>query len=109
MNPPGSPMLYKWVFDKFILAHKAFAKGLPRFETFALVDNNVSEKATSSLQLKIKFNKRFKVALVAFLAPDLNLVICDLDHFTFKCYIESFDFDIILQQSKFTRPSFRKT
>ena len=33
-NPPDFPILYKWVFDSFILAEELFAKALWSFETY---------------------------------------------------------------------------
>ena len=43
-NPPYSPILCNWVFDKFILADEPFEKALRSFETCVLLSNNLWEK-----------------------------------------------------------------
>ena len=37
---PDCPILCNWVYDNFILADGPFVKGLRRFETCVLVNNN---------------------------------------------------------------------
>ena len=80
-NPPDCPILCKRVFDNFILAGKLFVKALRRFETCALVNNNLCVNIFSSLET---FEKIFKVTSVPLFIPDINLLSCELDNFTLK-------------------------
>ena len=54
-------------------------------------------KLVSLVESLTAFDKSFKVTSVPFFIPDFHLVSCELDNFTFKCYIESFYTDIILK------------
>ena len=89
-NSPACIILDNRVFENFILVDEPFAKALQMFETCVSVNNVLCGKSVSSLEFLIKFDKRFKVTSVPFLFSNFNLLSCELDHFTFKCYIESF-------------------
>ena len=76
-------ILNNWVFKNFILADEPIAKTLRIFETYnVLVNNNLCGKLASSLELLIKFDRRFKVTSVPFLIPDFNFL--DANHFPFR-------------------------
>ena len=89
-------------FENFILTEELFAKTLWNLETYVLVNNNLCGKLFSSLELLTSFDEIFKATLVSFFIPDFNLFSCQLDNVTFKYYIESFFFYIILKENKFT-------
>ena len=76
-----------------------FAKALLRFETCVLVNNNLWGKLFSSLESPTTFDEIFKVTSVPSFVPDLNLLSCEVDSFTFKVlsYI-----NIILKQNEVT-------
>ena len=61
INPVQSDciILGKWVFEKFILADEPFEKALRSLETCVSVNNILSGKLVSSLEVPIKFNERF--------------------------------------------------
>ena len=67
-----------------MLADKLFAKAVQSLKTLDL------ESPTT-------FDEIFIVTLLPFFIPDCNLLSCELDNFTLKCYIESFYIDIILK------------
>ena len=73
-NRPNCGMLDNWVFDNFILADKPFAKALRIFETYLSVKNNLWGKVVSLLELRLKFDERFKGTPFQFLIPDINLL-----------------------------------
>ena len=76
-----------------------FAKALLRFKTCVLVNNNLWGKLFSSLESPTTFDEIFKVTSVPSFVPDLNLLSCEVDSFTFKVlsYI-----NIILKQNEVT-------
>ena len=85
-------MFSVWVFDNF------FWKALSIFETCVLVKNKFSVRLVSSLESSTIFNENLKVTWVPSFIPDLNLLTCELDNFTFKvlnwvilywCYIKA--------------------
>ena len=80
-NPPDCPILCNWVFENFILAEEPFANALPSFETCVLVNNNLRGKLSSSLEPPITFDENFKLTLVPFFVPNINLLISELDNF----------------------------
>ena len=55
-----------------MIADKPFSKALRIFETCVLVNNNSCGKLVSSLELPIKFDKRFKVTSAPFLLQILT-------------------------------------
>ena len=55
-NPPYSPILCNWVFDKFILADEPFEKALRSLETCVLLGNNLWGKLFLVLESPIIFN-----------------------------------------------------
>ena len=75
-NTSDCPILCNWVFDNFMSADKPFPKALQRFETYVLVNNN--------LEPPIIFDQIFKATSVPFFISVFNLLICELDNFTFK-------------------------
>ena len=56
-NPPDYPILWKWVFDKFILANEPLTKALWNFETCVLVNKNLCRKLFSSLESPTSFDE----------------------------------------------------
>ena len=52
-----------------------FAKALRSFETCVSVNNNLCGKLVLSLEFPMKFNERFKFALVPFLSSECNQAI----------------------------------
>ena len=88
--PPHFRVLDNRVFENFILADEPFAKALRIFETCVLVNNNLCKKLVSSLELQIKFDERFEFTSAPFSIADFNLLIRELDNFTFSvlyCFI----------------------
>ena len=83
-NHPDCPILCNSVFDNFILADETFAKTLGSLETCVLVNNNLCGKIYSSLELPITFDERCKVTSAPFFIPNVNLLSCELNNFTFK-------------------------
>ena len=65
-------------------ADKPFPKALQRFETYVLVNNNLCRKLFSLLEPPIIFDQIFKATSVPFFISVFNLLICELDNFTFK-------------------------
>ena len=63
------------VFENYILADEPFAK---------LVNKNFCGKLVSSLKYPIKFDKRFKFTSTLISIQSFNLLMCELDNFTFK-------------------------
>ena len=61
------------IFDTFKLADELFKTTLRSLENCVLVNDNLCKKLYSSLELPVPFDKRFKVASIPFLIPDLNL------------------------------------
>ena len=82
-------------FNNFILADEPFKKALRSFETCVLVNNNLCGKLISSLEPPVTFDESFKVTSARLFIPYFNLLSCELDNFTLKCYFESFYIDII--------------
>ena len=76
-----------------------FAKALLRFETCVLVNNNLWGKLFSSLESVTTFDEIFKVTSVPSFVPDLNLLSCEVDSFTFKVL---FYINIISKQNEVT-------
>ena len=76
--------LDNWVFKNSILADEPFAKALPTFETYVLVNNDLCGKLVLSLEFPIKFDEKFKVNSAPFFIADFNLLSCGLDNFTFN-------------------------
>ena len=72
-NPPDCPILYNWVFDKFILAEELFAKSLWSFKNCVLVNNKLCGKLFSSFDSPTAFNEIFKVTSVPSFIPDFKL------------------------------------
>ena len=70
-------------FESFIIADEPFSKISRTFETYLSVYNNLWGKLTSSLELLIKFDGRFKVTSVAFFIEDFSLLSHELENFTF--------------------------
>ena len=94
-NPPDCSILCNWVFVNFILGDEPFARAIWSFEACVLDLSNVvgdynHEKLFSWLQSPATFDKTFKVTSVLTFISYFNLLSCELDNFTFKCYIESF-------------------
>ena len=83
-NPPDCPMFCSWVFDNFILADELFAKALWGLKTCVLLNNNLCGRLFSSLESPTTFDENCKVTSVQICIPDFNLLIYDLDNFTFK-------------------------
>ena len=54
------------------------------FETYLLVNNILCRKLFSLLESPIIFDQIFKATLVPFFISVFNLLICELDNFTFK-------------------------
>ena len=71
-------------FDNFILADELFPKALRSLKTCLLVSNNLWGKLYLLLDLRITFDKRFKVTSIPFYVPDFKLLSCELDNVTFK-------------------------
>ena len=67
-----------------MLAYELFAKALRILKTCELVNNNLCKTLYSSLELPITFDERFKVTIGPFFIPGFNLLICELENFTFK-------------------------
>ena len=65
-------------------ADKPFPKALQRFETYVLVNNNLCRKLFSLLEPPIIFDQILKATSVPFFIIVFNLLICELDNFTFK-------------------------
>ena len=82
--PPDCPILFKWVFDNFILADKPFAKHLQNFVTCAFVNNNLCAELFSLLESSTIFEEIFKATSVLFFIPDFNFLSYELDNFMFK-------------------------
>ena len=84
ITSPNCITLDNGVFENFILADAPFAKALQILETCVSVNNSLCGKLLSSFEFLIKVDERFKVTLVPFIIPDLNLLSCELDNFTFN-------------------------
>ena len=54
------------------------------YEACLLVNNNLCGKSVLLLESSITFDERFKVTSVQFLFPGFDLLICELDSFTFQ-------------------------
>ena len=72
-------ILDSWV----LLADEPFAKALQILETCVLVDI-LCGKLVSLSQSTTTFDGRFKVTSVPAFIPDMDLLSCELDNFTFK-------------------------
>ena len=81
-NPSDCIILDNWVFDNLISVHKWFAKALPRFATWLLVNNNLWGKFVSLSS--IIFDYDLKTNSVSFFIADFTLLSCEFDSFTFK-------------------------
>ena len=71
INPPDCTILNNWISQTFILADEPFAKALQFFKKLfetcvLLINNNFCEKLFSSIEISIKPDERFTVALVPF-------------------------------------------
>ena len=66
------------------LTEVSLAKVLRIFFKSVLVNNNLYGKFALSLELPIKFDEKFEFTLVPFYFADFNLLICELDNFTFR-------------------------
>ena len=84
-NTPDCPIvLCNWVFESFILADEPFAKDLRSHETYVSANNNLCGKLFSPKGWPMTFEQIFKVTLVPFFIPCFNLLINELNNFTFK-------------------------
>ena len=83
-NCPDCPILDNWFFDNYILADKPSEKALRGFETCVLVNNDLCGKLVSSLESPTTFDEIFNVTSVPSFVPYFNLLIFELDNFTFK-------------------------
>ena len=81
-NPSDCIVLDISVFDNLISVDKQFAKALPRFTTYQLVNNNLWEKFVSSSPTI--FDDSLKATSDSFFIADFNLLSCEFDSFTFK-------------------------
>ena len=81
---PDRPILYNWVFEKFILVYPLFTKALQSLETCALANNNLFEKLASSSELSITFDVRFKVTSLRLFIPNFDSLSWKLENFTLK-------------------------
>ena len=67
--------LCNWVFDHFFtLVDEPFAKALRSLKTCVIVNNNLCGKLFSSLESPATSNGSFKVTLVPFFIPELNII-----------------------------------
>ena len=83
-NTSDCSVLCNCVFDNFMSADEPFPKALQSFETYVLVNNNLCRKLFPLLEPPIIFDQIFKATSVPFFIPVFNLLICELDNFTFK-------------------------
>ena len=82
--PPDRIILDNWIFENFILADDPFVKVLLIFKTCVLVKDNLCGELVSLLEFSIKFDERVKVTSVPFFITDLNLLIYEINNFTFN-------------------------
>ena len=73
-----------------MLANELFASALRSLENFVSVNYNLCGKLASSSESPITFNARFKVTSVTFFTPDFDLLICELNNFTFSVTLSHF-------------------
>ena len=92
-------ILNNWVCKNFILADEPIAKTLRIFGTYNVLVN-LCGKLASSLELLIKFDRRFKVTLVPFLIPDFNFLKCESFSFPFWSFSYLFHYSIFYETNK---------
>ena len=67
--------LCNWVFDHFFtLVDEPFEKALRSYKICVIVSNNLCGKLFSSLVSPATSNESFKVTLVPFFIPELNII-----------------------------------
>ena len=84
LKRPDCIILDSYVFENFMLADEPFAKILQSLETCVSVNNNLCRKLVSSWKLPTTTGEWFKVTSVSFFILDFNLLICELENFTFQ-------------------------
>ena len=99
-NPSACPIFCNLVFDNFILPDEPFAKALWSLEACALVNNNF-------IRITINIWRNFQSYFSTIFFPDIDLLSCELEHFTFKVRYWIILFWYGIQQNKVVQHAVR--